>query len=141
MALIAGQAEPFHHRAKKGIKGAGVITAGSVLVKDTALTPDGWKIAPTTANIKPCGILLVADAATGDTTITVGLEGEFNVVCDGAIEPNNYVAFSTTTAGRVIAWDGASEATKVGFYAGDKGGSSPEAAADGNVIRIIKEAE
>jgi hypothetical protein len=141
MALIAGQVEPFHHRAKKGTKGAGVITAGSVLIKDTALTPDGWKVAPTTANVKPCGILINADAATGDTNITVCLEGEVNVTLDGALEPNNYVMFSTTTAGRVMAWDGASEATKVGFYAGDKGGSAPEAAADTNIIRIIKEAE
>ena len=44
MALIAGQVEPFNHRAKKGTKGAGVITSGAVLAIDTALTPDGWKL-------------------------------------------------------------------------------------------------
>jgi hypothetical protein len=141
MALIAGQPEPFHHRAKKGIKGAGVITAGSILVVDTALTPDGWKVAPTTATTKPFGVLINGDAATGDTTISVLVEGEVNVVADGVIEPNTPVATSTATAGRVVTIGAGTEANRVGLYLGDKGGSSPEAAAQGDVIRIIKEAE
>jgi hypothetical protein len=140
MALIAGQMEPFHHRVKKGIKGAGVITSGSILVIDTALTPDGWKIAGLTG-VKPFGVLVNADAATGDTTIAVCIEGEVNVVAGAAIQPNNYVMLDGAVAGRVKVWDGVAETTKVGFYAGDKGGSVPEAAADGDVIRIIKEAD
>lgn len=140
MPLIAGQVEPFHHRAKKGIKGAGVITAGSVLVIDTALTPDGWKIAGLTG-VKPFGVLLNADAATGDTVITVGVEGEVNVVAGAAIEPNLYVMLDGAVAGRVKAWDGVAETTKVGLYLGNKGGSVPEAAANNDVIAIIKEAD
>ena len=139
MALTAGQVEPFHHRAKKGIKGAGVIPAGSILTKDTALTPDGWKIA-VTASVKPYGVLLNADAATGDTTITVGIEGEMQVITEAAIEPNNYV-MPGTASGQVKAWDGAAETTKIGLYLGDKGGQVPEAAAALDVIRIIKEAD
>lgn len=147
MVLIAGQAEPFEHRAKKGTKGAGAIFAGAVLVPDTALTPDGWKIAPTTATIKPFGILIGAglvggDAATGDTNISVGIEGEFNVIAGGTIEPNTFVMTDTATAGRVIAWAGGIEGAKVGLYLGDKSGTGAlEAAAVGEVIRIIKEAD
>ena len=141
MALIAGQAEPFHHRAKKGIKGAGVIFSGAVLVIDTALTPDGWKIAGLTG-VKPFGVLINGDAATGDTTISVCVEGEVNVIAGAAIQPNNYVMLDGAVAGRVKVWDGAAETTKVGFYAGDKTGTGTvEAAADGDVIRIIKEAD
>jgi hypothetical protein len=147
MPLIAGQVEPFHHRAKKGTKGAGAIFSGAVLVKDTALTPDGWKIAPTSGAVKPFGFLIGAnlvggDAATGDTNISVVTEGEVNVIADGAIEPNSYVQPSGTTAGQVIVWDGAAETNKVGLYLGDKSGTGAvEAAADGDVIRIIKEAD
>ena len=61
MALIAGQVEPFNHRAKKGTKGAGAITSGAVLAKDAALTPDGWKLC-TSALLKPFGVLINADA-------------------------------------------------------------------------------
>ena len=90
MPLIAGQVEPFHHRVKKGTKGAGVIPSGSVLAIDTALTPDGWKQA-VTASVKPFGVLINADAATGDTNIAVCTEGEVNVVAEAAIQPNTYV--------------------------------------------------
>jgi hypothetical protein len=139
--LIAGTAEGFHHRAKKGVKGAGVIPAGAVLVPDAALTPDGWKVAPTTATTKPYGILLVQDAATGDTNVTVGIEGEFAVVAGGTIEPNQYVMTDSGTAGRVKVWDAVAETTKVGLYLGHKGGNLPEAAAAADVINIIKEAD
>ena len=64
--------KPFHHRAKKGVKGAGTIAAGAVLIKNTALTPDGWKIAPTSANIKPSGVLIVQDS-----TIAESVSGTF----------------------------------------------------------------
>jgi hypothetical protein len=139
MPLIAGQVEPFHHRAKKGIKGAGVIPSGSILTPDTSLTPDGWKIA-VTASVKPYGVLLNADAATGDTVITVGIEGEMQVIAGGTIEPNNYV-MPGATAGQVQLWNGTAETNKIGLYLGDKGGQVPEVAGNGDVIRIIKEAD
>jgi hypothetical protein len=140
MALIAGQVEPFNHRVKKGTKGAGVITAGQVLAIDTALTPDGWKVA-TAALVKPFGVLVNADAATGDTVISVCVEGEVNVVAEAAVQPNTYV-MPGTAAGQVKAWDGVAETTKVGLYLGNNGsGSTPVACGAADVIAIIKEAD
>jgi hypothetical protein len=140
MPLIAGQVEPFEHRAKKGTKGAGVIPSGSVLVKDAALTPDGWKQA-VAASVKAFGVLINADAATGDTNISVCIEGEVNVIAEAIIEPNTYV-MPGTAAGQVKAWDGTAETTKVGLYLGNNGsGSTPVACAAGEVIAIIKEAD
>ena len=140
MALIAGQIEPFSQVVKKGTKGAGVVPSGSVLVIDTALTPDGWKQA-VAASVKPFGILLNADAATGDTNISVGVRGECNVVAEAIIQPNTYV-MPGTAAGQVKAWDGTAETTKVGLYLGNNGsGSTPVACAAGEVIAIIKEAD
>jgi hypothetical protein len=140
MALIAGQVEPFHHRVKKGTKGAGVITSGSVLAIDTALTPDGWKQA-VTASVKPFGVLINADAATGDTNISVCTEGEVNVVAEAAIQPNTYV-MPGTAAGQVQAWNGTAETNKIGLYLGNNGsGSTPVACGVGEVIAIIKEAD
>ena len=140
MALIAGQIEPFSQRVKKGTKGAGVIPSGSVLVIDTALTPDGWKQA-VAASVKPFGILLNADAATGDTNISVGIDGECNVIAEAIIQPNTFV-MPGTAAGQVKAWDGTAETTKVGLYLGNNGsGITPVACAAGEVIAIIKEAD
>ena len=140
MPLVAGQVEPFNHRAKKGTKGAGVIPSGAVLAKDAALTPDGWKLC-TSALLKPFGVLINADAATGDTNISVCLEGEVNVVAEAIIEPNTYV-MPGTASGQVKAWDGTAETTKIGLYVGNNGsGSTPVACAAADVIAIIKEAD
>ena len=130
MPLVAGQVEPFEHRAKKGTKGATVIPAGSTLVIDTALTPDGWKQG-VAASVKPFGVLINADAATADTNIAVCIEGEVNVVAEAAIQPNTYV-MPGTAAGQVKAWDGTAETTKIGLYLGNNGsGSTPVACARG----------
>ena len=81
--------------------------ADAVLAIDTALTPDGWKQAVTAAS-KPFGVLINADAATGDTNIAVCIEGEVNVVAEAIIQPNTYV-MPGTAAGQVKAWDGTAE--------------------------------
>lgn len=142
MALIMGSVEPFHHRAKKVNKGTSAgITRGHVCIQDTATTPDSWKTATAGVTAGPFVICINADAATADTHFTACVSGEVTVKADGAIEPGKYVMSSAATAGEVVVWDGTNASAKVGVYLGDKGNNAVEAAADGDVIRIIKEAD
>ena len=135
------------------------IAAGSVCVIDTALTADGWKIAPASAGNKgPFVVAVNKDAAATDAKFAAAFPGTaVTVTADGAIEPGAEVQCSSSTAGQIVVFAGSSVASTptqadvqnvqgdrlrvVGRYLGHEdeltGGSPATAAADGESDCVI----
>jgi hypothetical protein len=82
-------------------KAVGAISKGDVLVKDT----DGKLMTADSAgnNVGPFGVA-TKDAASDATTVQEIVEGIVYVTADGVIAPNSFVACSTITDGRVVAF-------------------------------------
>jgi hypothetical protein len=131
------------------------ITKGDLLTVDG--TSKGYKTAPIAAGtLGPFGVATKTQVAS-DGTAAVGKRGIFYLIADGAIDPNDFVMPSTTTAGRVIKFvastvsgtptqaeviAAAADARRiVGQYMGkldqNEGSAAITAAAQGDVVRVL----
>lgn len=110
-------------------KTTGILTRGNLLVPDTGVTPDGWKISPASAAVTGPFAICVKTTTSADTEVSVGEGGTWAFVADGTIEVNKYVQAASATAGQVIEF-AATDVTATPVEAGIEG-----AAAD--ALRIV----
>lgn len=124
--VLAGQTYPGPHYKYRTVK-----KAATAVVKGTVgmFAATGWEPA-TGSSVNPMGVFTQARAAA-DADCQVQVTGIVTVTADDAIKPGNFVM--PTTGGKVIAWDGVSNASILGIYLykpGDGGGSTSTIAAD-----------
>ena len=116
------------------------IALGKVAIRDTGLTPDGWKQCDGAGAKGPFVVAVNDLAATTDAYFTGAGAGTIvTVEAGGAIEPGSVV--KTDANGDVVAatLGGTapdSESSIVGTYLTKDGTSDAAAAADGDAIRI-----
>lgn len=123
-------------------KASGIaITAGDICNIDTGTAPDSLRTAPTSGTAPFYGC--TETAAIGTTGVSVCYDGEFVTTADGAIEPNQVVVSSATTAGRVTGRAAEAANRVVGRYLrhiGEKSGAAnaptPAAANEKIVIKL-----
>jgi hypothetical protein len=101
---VAGQcASTEGCRFFSGSKAATFAAArGDILVKDTATTPDSYKIAAAGAAIAGPFYICTEAAASTDTQISLAVGGMWYVTGGDTIEPGDDVMLSTTVNGQVV---------------------------------------
>ena len=133
-----GNVEPFNLSIKKFNKATNAqIPLGKICIRNTALTPDGWKQCDAAGADGPFVVAVNELAATTDASFA-GAQAPAEVIVEAgaAIEPGAYV--KTDAAGDVITHVTGTDAEVkiVGKYLGKEGDSLSLAAADGDKIRI-----
>jgi hypothetical protein len=87
----------------RGAKAAGItITRGDICVKDTATTPDSYKVNAAGAAISGPFYICTQNAASAETKVSLAVGGMWLVLGDDTIEPGDQVMLSTSTAGHVM---------------------------------------
>lgn len=128
-----------------------VVAAADTFVKGNLvyfdIATDTWKVTPASAVSGSFGVAMEdAVSASAAKKVRIQTAGRVTVIADGAIKFGNKVANATATAGQVINYDPAGDATDivdkfVGWYSGKEQGSDRDGvtvtdAADGDVIII-----
>jgi hypothetical protein len=127
------------------VAAADTFAKGNLLYFDR--TTDTWKVTPASAVSGDFAVALeAATAASAAKKVRIQTGGRVTVIADGAIKGGNRVTNATATAGQVINYDPAGDATdivdkSVGWYSGKEQGSDRDGvaipdAADGDVIII-----
>ena len=87
----------------RGNKAAGFAVArGDILVKDTATTPDSYKIATAGAAIPGPFYIATQAATSAETGVSLAVGGIWNVTGGDTIEPGDDVMLSTTVNGQTV---------------------------------------
>lgn len=87
----------------KATVASAVYSKGQVLVRDTSLTPDGFKLATAAANLQGPFVMVYLDPGTSAVTqVSVVKGGTWAVTCDGVIEPEQDCIMSSSTDGQVV---------------------------------------
>lgn len=133
-----GNTEPFLLNVKKQNKSnAAQILLGKVAIRDTAITPDGWKqCAAATANGPFC-VAVNSLYATTDTYFSAAFApSEVIMKAGGTIDPGAFV--KTDANGDVIAHVGGTdtELQIVGRYIAKEGEIDPSTASPNDQIRV-----
>ena len=139
--MTLGSVQPGAEVWTVGKDGTNPISLGALCVRDTATTPDSYKIAPAAAGaLGPFVVCVNKAAAATDTAFSAAFPGSFvTVKGQGAIEVGSEVFASATVAGSVA---GAGTGDPCGRYMGHENeltGKTPgTAAADGETNLIIR---
>lgn len=133
-----GSTEPFNLNVKTQNKATNAqLAIGLVAIRNTAITPDGWKTADGAGADGP---FCVPVNQTADTTSPVfsAAFAPSEVMCQagGAIEPGAWV--KVDAAGKVVAHVTGTdaEAKIVGRYITKEGENIPVAAANNDIIKV-----
>jgi len=133
-----GNTEPFLLNVKKQNKSnAAQIALGKVAIRDTAITPDGWKQCATASASGPFCVAVNSLYATTDTFFSAAFApSEVIMEAGAAIDPGALVKADAN--GDVIAFvvDTDTEVKIVGRYIAKEGEIDPSTAADGDKIRV-----
>lgn len=134
---VAGDYEPGAYIIMMRNNGAAKVK-GDVQVIDTATAPDSLKVAPSTG-VRPFYICTKPASAT-QGWVVVCIFGTVYLTAGAGIEVGAYVMPDASVPGRVKAWDGVAENTKIGRYIGKldegDGKTQPTAAANNDIIRV-----
>jgi hypothetical protein len=139
--MTLGSVQPGAEVWTVGKDGTNPISIGALCVRDTATTPDSYKIAPAAAGgTGPFVVCVNKAAAAADTAFAAAFPNSFvTVKAQGAIEPGSAVYASATVAGSVA---GAGTGDIAGRYIGHENeitGKIPAtAAADGETNIVIR---
>lgn len=117
------------------------ISIGALVVRDTATSPDSWKIAPATGGaVGPFGACVNKAAAATDTSFSMALPGTFvTMKAQGAIEVGSEVFNSATVAGSVAATGTGDPCGRYLGHESELTGKTPgTAAADGETNCIVR---
>lgn len=133
-----GNVEPFNLNIKKQNKATNAqILMGKVAIRNTALTPDGWKQCDAAGADGPFCVAVNDLAETTDIGFAAAFApSEVIVEAGAAIEPGAFV--KTDAAGDVVAHvTGTDTEVKiVGRYIAKEGEIDPASAADGDRIKV-----
>jgi len=133
-----GNTEPFNLNVKTQNKATNAaIALGKVALRDTAITPNGWKQGASAGANGPFCVAVNKLYATTDPIFSAAFApSEVIVEAGGAIQPGAYVKVDGNgdVVAHVTGTD--AEATIVGRYVGKEGENTPTAAADGDAIRV-----
>jgi hypothetical protein len=137
--LTLGSVQPGAQVWSVGKDATNAITIGAVCVRDTATSPDSYKIATAGVNTGPFVVCVNKAAAATDTSFAAAFPGSFvTVKAQGAIEVGAPVYTSTTVAGSVSA---TASGDVVGRYMGHEteltGKTPGTAAADAETNIVI----
>lgn len=119
--MVKGGLDPnFDYVIRPGKKATTASTAvdpGDVMIKNTAISPDGFKKSDAAGSILPA-VVNVNRAEDAEADIEVILKGPVRVVAEEAIEAGRWV--KTGAAGGVQQWDDGVDAEnlKKGYFAG-----------------------
>jgi hypothetical protein len=140
--MTLGSVQPGHQTVLSVAKDAvNAIPAGSLCVRDTSISPNGYKKAPAAAGgTGPFVVCVNKDAKAADTAFAAAFPGTFvTVTAQGAIAPGAPVYASATVAGAVA---GAGTGDIAGRYLGHENeltGKIPgTSAADGETNIVIR---
>jgi len=138
--MTLGSVQPGHQTVLSVAKDAvNPINAGDVCIRDTGITPNGYKKATAAAGVTgPFVVCVNKNAAAADTAFSAAFPGTFvTVKAQGVIAPGSPVYASASAAGQVAA---AGTGDIVGRYLGHENeltGKIPgTSAADGDLIVI-----
>jgi len=133
-----GSTEPFNLNVKTQNKATNVqLPIGRVLVRNTGITPNGWKVSDSAG---PDGPFAVSVNQTADTTnpafAAAFAPSEVMVEAAGAIQPGSFV--KADAAGKVVphVTGTDTEVKIVGRYITKEGENTPVAAANTDVIKV-----
>ena len=132
-----GNTEPFLLNVKKQNKSnAAQIALGKVAIRDTAITPDGWKQCASAGANGPFCVAVNSLYATTDTYFSAAFApSEVMVKAGGTIDPGSYVKADGN--GDVVAIIGTdTEISIVGRYIAKEGEIDPSTASTNDVIRV-----
>lgn len=132
-----GNTEPFLLNVKTMNKANDAqIVLGKVAIRDTAITPDGWKQCASADADGPFCVAVNSLAATTATTFSAAFApSEVMVKAGGAIQPGELV--KTDGNGDVVSYGAGTQEIKiVGRYISKEGTNENVAAAQNDVIRV-----
>ena len=132
-----GNTEPFLLNIKTMNKANDAqIVLGKVAIRDTAITPDGWKQCGTAGADGPFCVAVNSLAATTDTKFAAAFPpSEVMVKAGAAIQPGELVR--TDANGDVVPYTGGTQEIKVvGRYISKEGTNETVAAAQNDIIRV-----
>ena len=133
-----GNTEPFLLNVKTMNKSnAAQIALGKVAIRDTALTPDGWKQAASAGADGPFCVAVNSLYATTDTIFSAAFApSEVMVKAGAGIQPGEFVKVDANgdVVPHVTGTD--SEVKIVGRYLGKEGENTPAAAVLNDVCRV-----
>ena len=133
-----GNTEPFGKKTKTMNKsGAAGITLGKACIRDTSLTPDGWKTCDAAGANGPFTFAVDVQSATTDTTFTGSLPGtELSAKAGGTIEP--WEILKTDASGDLVAAVVGTDAEVkfIAQYLGHENELVPTAASNAQTIRV-----
>lgn len=111
------------------------ILLGKVAIRDTAITPDGWKQCASAGAAGPFCVAVNSLAATTDTKFAAAFAPS-EVMCKAGagLQPGELVQVDAN--GDVIPLTATEEAKIVGRYIGKEGSNETAAALDDDVVRI-----
>lgn len=111
------------------------IALGKVAIRDTAITPDGWKQCGSAGAAGPFCVAVNSLAATTATTFAAAFApSEVIMKAGGAIQPGELL--QTDANGDVVALTATEELKVVGRYISKEGVHLPAAAAQNDLIRV-----
>lgn len=111
------------------------ILLGKVAIRDTAITPDGWKQCGSAGAAGPFCVAVNQLAATTATKFAAAFApSEVVMKAGGAIQPGELV--QTDANGDVVALTATEELKVVGRYIGKEGVNTTDAAAQNDLIRV-----
>lgn len=136
--MPAGNVEPFRVNIQEGNKSTSAqIALGKGCIRDTALTPDGWKQSDAASPDGPFGAAVQELAATTDSKFSIAYAPSIVIMAaGGALEPNEYVKLDAN--GDPIAHNtGTDTEVKIfGRYLSKEGEITPTAAVATDNVRI-----
>lgn len=98
--MTLGSVQPGAEVWSVGKDGTNAISIGAVCVRDTATSPDSYKLAPAGVNTGPFGVCVNKAAAAADTAFAMAFPDSLvTVKAQGVIEVGAPV-YSSTSGGR-----------------------------------------